>query len=208
MEIVERHKIVAIIRLDDLSHAAELAEALVAGGIRALEFTMTNPDALKAVHTARQTITESGVAIGVGSVIMPDHVRVAHDVGAQFVVCPVTKLDVIQTCVSLDLPVMPGAYTPSEIQMAWESGASMVKVFPAHQLGPGYIKDVLAPLPHLKLLPTGGLDVHNSRAYLDAGASAVGIGSALINKNALKSNDWTAVADTARAFCDAVIGAS
>ena len=124
------------------------------------------------------------------------------DAGAQFVVSPVSKDDVIAACRDLGLPAVPGAYTPSEIQQAWEWGASAVKVFPAGHLGARYIKDVLAPLPHLRLLPTGGVTADNIRTYLDAGAFAVGVGSTLINNAAVADRNWEQLRRNARRFVE------
>ena len=141
LDIIQKHKIVAIVRLDDLSTAQHITEALVEGGIRAIEFTLTNTDAVSTITAMRKTVDEA-VAIGAGSVITVEQVRAVADAGAQFVVSPVSKQDVISACLKRDLPAMPGAFTPSEIQQAWEWGASVVKVFPANHLGKRYIKDV------------------------------------------------------------------
>ena len=119
-----------------------------------------------------------------------EQVHAVAAAGAQFVVSPVSKEDVIAACCEHDLPAMPGAFTPSEIQQAWEWGASVVKVFPANHLGKRYIKDVMAPLPHLRLMPTGGVSASNLRDFLDNGAFAVGVGSSLINNSAVADRDW------------------
>ena len=189
LDIIQKHKIVAIVRLDDLSTAQHITEALVEGGIRVIEFTLTNPDAVKTIAAMRKTVDEA-VAIGAGSVITVEQVRAVADAGAQFVVSPVSKQDVIAACLKRDLPAMPGAFTPTEIQQAWEWGASVVKVFPANHLGKRYIKDVKAPLPHLRLMPTGGINVDNLCEFLDLGAFAVGVGSSLINNDAVADRDW------------------
>ena len=199
LEILERHKIVAIVRLDDLSTARQITEALVEGGIRAIEFTLTNPDAVSTIAAMRQSV-DATVAIGAGSVIKPDQVRAVADAGAQFVVSPVSKRDVIAACLERELPAMPGAFTPTEIQQAWEWGASVVKVFPANHLGKSYIKDVKAPLPHLRLMPTGGVNADNLREFLDQGAFAVGVGSSLINNDAVADRDWKRLRENAQGY--------
>ncbi|MCY4072589.1 MAG: bifunctional 4-hydroxy-2-oxoglutarate aldolase/2-dehydro-3-deoxy-phosphogluconate aldolase, partial [Chloroflexi bacterium] len=130
LENMGKHKIVAIVRLDDLSTARHITEALVEGGIRAIEFTLTNSDAVPTIAAMRKSVDER-VAIGAGSVTTSDQVRAVADAGAQFVVSPVSKRDVITACAERNLPAMPGAFTPTEIQQAWEWGASVVKVFPA-----------------------------------------------------------------------------
>ena len=199
LDTINRHKIVAIVRLDDLSAAQHISAALIEGGIRAIEFTLTNPEAISTIADMRRLVDDS-VAIGAGSVISPDQVRAVADAGAQFVVSPVSKQDVIEACLARDLPAMPGAFTPSEIQQAWEWGASVVKVFPANHLGKRYIKDVKAPLPHLRLMPTGGVNTDNLRELLDLGAFAVGVGSSLINNQAVADRDWDRLRENARHY--------
>ena len=199
LDTINRHKIVAIVRLDDLSAAQHISTALIEGGIRAIEFTLTNPEAVSTIADMRRLVDDS-VAIGAGSVISPDQVRAVADAGAQFVVSPVSKQDVIEACLASDLPAMPGAFTPSEIQQAWEWGASVVKVFPANHLGKRYIKDVKAPLPHLRLMPTGGVNADNLREFLDLGAFAVGVGSSLINNEAVADRDWDRLRENARLY--------
>ena len=141
LDIIAKNKIVAIVRLDDLSAAGNISDALIAGGIRAIEFTLTNEAALPTIAEIVKLVDDS-VAIGAGSVINAKQVRAVAEAGAQFVVSPVCKREVIEACLALDLPTMPGAFTPSEIQQAWEWGADVVKVFPANHLGRRYIKDV------------------------------------------------------------------
>ncbi len=198
-----KNKIVAIIRLDDLSDAVDLTQALIAGGINTLEFTLTNPDATRAMSEVRDAVGDKAL-IGAGSVINVEQVKQVADAGAQFVVSPVTKADVIEACHQHNLPTMPGAYTPTEIQMAWEMDVAAVKVFPAGGLGAKYIKDVLAPLPHLRLMPTGGVKVSNIAEFLEMGAFVVGVGGALCDKQVIARKDWDTVANTARQFCEAI----
>jgi len=205
LEQIGAAKIVAIVRLDDLSIAAALTDALIAGGIRVIEFTLTNPQA-GAVITAMRQRVPSGVIIGAGSVLQARQVREVARAGAQFVVSPVCKRDVILACQAQGLPAMPGAFSPSEIQQAWEWGASVVKVFPASHLGKGYIKDLLAPLPHLRLMPTGGIHAGNMRELLDMGAYALGVGSALINHAAVADRDWARLEADARRFVAQLLG--
>ena len=201
LDIIADNKLVAIIRLDDLSIAADITTALVDGGIRAIEFTLTNPDALSVIAEIRQLVPDT-VTIGAGSVTSARQVAAVAKSGAQFVVSPVTKRDVIAACQAHNLPAMPGAFTPTEIQQAWEWGASVVKVFPANHLGPRYIKDVLAPLPHLRLMPTGGVNIDNMRELLANGAFALGVGSSLINNDAIADRDWDKLRGNARQYVD------
>jgi len=196
-------KIVAVIRLDGLSKAVELSQALLEGGVSILEFTLTNADAPQAIKQVRKTLGDR-IIVGAGSVITSQQVDEVADCGAQFVVSPVTKRDVIESCHKHQLPTMPGAYTPTEIQAAWEMDVAAVKVFPAAGLGVKYIKDVLAPLPHLRLIPTGGITVNNIMDFVNVGVFAVGVGSALFDKNALKAGDWDSIAHSAKKLCQAI----
>ena len=203
IEHIERNKIVAIVRLDDLSEAVNLTRALIEGGVNIVEFTLTNKDAPRAIADVRDAFGDK-VAVGAGSVITVEQVETVATNGAQFVISPVTKPDVIRACHNHDLPTMPGAYTPTEIQSAWEQGAAAVKVFPASRLGSSYIKDVLAPLPHLKLVPTGGVSVSNIAEFIEAGAFAVGIGSSLCNNATIVSKDWKALSKGANELRQAI----
>lgn len=203
LDHIEQNKIVAIIRLDDLSDATAITEALITGGINILEFTLTNPEAAQAISQVREVFGEKAL-VGAGSVITVEQVEQVAVAGAQFVVSPVTKADVITACHVHNLPTMPGAYTPSEIQMAWEMDVAAVKVFPAGGLGAKYIKDVLAPLPHLRLMPTGGVGVHNIADFFAKGAFAVGVGGALFDKEVVAAKDWETLSNTAKQFCEAL----
>lgn len=201
LEIIGKHKLVAIVRLDDLSIARALTTALVDGGIRAIEFTLTNADAIATIAEMRAAVNDE-VTIGAGSVISADQVWAVAEAGAQFVVSPTWKREVNSACQEAELPFMPGAFTPTEILNAWEWGASVVKVFPANHLGSSYIKDVLAPLPGLKLMPTGGVKLDNLREHLDNGAFALGVGSSLINNAAVADRDWGKLRENARRYVD------
>lgn len=204
LQLINHHRIVAILRLDDLSRAASISSSLAAGGIVVQEFTLTNPDALRVVSQVKKELAEiATVAIGIGSVRTRDEAERAMEAGADFIVSPVTRTEIIECCVAAGVAVMPGAMTPTEIATAWEAGADMVKVFPARGLGPNYIKDVLAPMPYLKLMPTGGVDLKNMQSYFEAGAVAVGIGGNMIDSVAIARGDWNKVTDTARQYAEA-----
>lgn len=204
LDIIAKHKIVAIVRLDELSTAKFIADALIEGGIRAIEFTLTNPDAVATIAEIRQCV-DASIAIGAGSVISAAQVWTVAEAGAQFVVSPVWKREVNSACRERGLPFMPGAFTPTEIQQAWEWGASVVKVFPANHLGPRYLRDVLAPLPHLRLMPTGGVSLDNLRGWLAHGAFALGVGSSLINNDAVADRDWGRLRQNARRYVDRLV---
>lgn len=198
-----QRKIIAVIRLDDLSGAVDLVRSLLAGGVSVFEFTLTNPEAAQTIAAVRATLGAE-VLVGAGSVTTPEQVALVADHGAQFVVSPITKAQVIAACHKLGLPAIPGAYTPTEIQTAWEMDVAAVKLFPAGGLGPRYIKDVLAPLPHLRLIPTGGIGSDNIKSFFTAGAFAVGVGSALFDKTDLDSGNWAAITASARRYSEAL----
>lgn len=208
LEIIRLGRIIAIVRLSDLSAAVDLSRALLAGGIRALEFTLSNPDAIKALADVKVALPEFArgeAVIGIGTVLSADQARAAIEAGAQFVVSPTTSLSTIEVCKRSDVAVMPGAFTPTEILMAWEAGASAVKVFPARSVGPTYLKDVREPLPFLRLIPTGGIDRGNVKDYLKNGAFAVGAGGSLVDKQLAAARAWAALTDRAREFMQAAM---
>ena len=207
LELLEEGGVVPVVRLPDLSRAAAMAQALLDGGVTTLELTMTSPGALDALALLRQEIpafSDGAAALGMGSVLDADMAAAAIARGAQFIVAPILDLPTLKLCVERDVPAMPGAFTPTEIQTAWKAGAAVVKVFPATKLGPGYFKDLLAPLPHLKLMPTGGVDLENCGDFIRAGAIAVGVGSALVRKEWVENGEWRALSEQARRFASSV----
>ncbi len=181
--------VVAIIRAHQTTPVVPMFESLLAGGVNATEITMTTPNALASIREACQKIGERSL-IGVGTVVTPDDCQAAIDAGAEFIVTPIFRAELVKVAHAADRPIMMGAYTPTEAQMAYEAGADFIKIFPAETLGPGYIKALLAPLPHLRLVPTGGIDARNIGEFLNAGCAAVGIGSALATGKILKEGDW------------------
>jgi len=208
LEIIRLNRIIAIVRLNDLSTAVDLSRALFAGGIRALEFTLSNPDAIKAMAEVQAALPEfdrGEAVIGIGTVLNADQARAASEAGAQFIVSPTTNFATIEACKRSRIAVMPGAFTPTEILTAWEAGASAVKVFPARSVGPSYLKDVREPLPFLRLIPTGGLDRSNVKEYLKNGAFAVGLGGSLVDKQLAAARAWAALTDRARELIQAAV---
>ncbi len=199
-------RMVAILRLDDLSTAIPMAESLFNAGIRALEFTLTNsntPAVVRRIRNESQDILSGNAVIGIGSVRSLEEAKIAIDSGAQFVVSPITSIPIIDYCKQNKVAVCPGAYTPTEIAMSWDAGADIVKVFPARNLGAQYIRDVLAPMPYLKLMPTGGVDLDTIASYFAAGAVAVGIGSQLLDPEAIRNQDWGKIQQTAAHYVQA-----
>ncbi len=203
LEVIRATRIIAIVRLDDLSAAIDLSRAVLDGGIRAVEFTLTNPDAIAAMRAVQAALPEfaRGEAVaGVGTVLTPDQAQTAIAAGAQMIVSPTINYATMEVCRKFGVAVVPGALTPTEILNAWEAGASAVKVFPARSVGPNFLRDVREPLPFLRLIPTGGVDLDNVGAYLKNGAFAVGVGGNLVNKQWIAARDWPALADRAAKF--------
>jgi len=181
---LERHQPIAIVRLKHLESALELSQALLAGGITALEFTLTNSRALEAITRVRQELAGQ-VMVGAGTILSAESAYQSIEAGAQFLVTPVFLPDVITLARAHGIPVICGAYSPTEIFSAWKAGANLIKVFPAGGPGPTYIKDLLGPFPELRLVPTGGVNLNNCAAFLAAGAYSVGLGSSLIDESPL-----------------------
>jgi 2-dehydro-3-deoxyphosphogluconate aldolase / (4S)-4-hydroxy-2-oxoglutarate aldolase len=205
-EIIQRllnPGIIAIIRADSSAQLLDAAGALLAGGVTAMEVTMTTPNALQVIGDVTAKLGDQ-VIMGVGSVLDPETARVAILAGAEFVVTPVTKPEVIRMCNRYGKPIASGAFTPTECLLAYESGADFVKLFPADQAGPTYIKNILAPLPMLQIIPTGGVTPETAGAFLQAGSVALGAGSALVSKDILQKRDWSALTARAADFVRAV----
>jgi 2-dehydro-3-deoxyphosphogluconate aldolase/(4S)-4-hydroxy-2-oxoglutarate aldolase len=195
-------RIVAIVRLERYDRAVEVARALADGGITAIEFTLTGDGANEAIAACRAALPD--ILVGVGTVLDELASSAAITAGAQFVVTPALRPKVILSCKAYGVPILCGALTPTEALTAHELGADMIKIFPARTVGPAYIRDLLAPLPFLKLVPTGGIGPENARAYFDAGAVAVGIGGNLVSAKAVAAEDWAAITSVARACVTAV----
>ena len=202
---IEAEGLVAIVRVRRPELALPLAKALVAGGIRAVELTMSIPNALEAVRTIDRELGDK-ILLGVGTVIDDDTCRAAIDAGAKYVISPITRPSLVAAAHALDRPVMLGAYTPTEAQAAHEAGSDFVKLFPADTLGPSYIKSLLAPLPHLRIVPTGGVNLDTMEAFLAAGSAALGTGSALLKKEIIAGENWGELERLAKRFADKMAG--
>ncbi len=196
-------KIIAIVRLDDYARAVKVAQALVAGGISVLEFTLTGKGAIEAISATRQMLGNE-ICVGVGTVLQPDQAIAAIDAGAQFVVTPALRKRVISACINRNTPIVSGGFTPTELLEAYEAGSELVKLFPARSGGTQYVKDVLAPLPFLKLVPTGGVSANDAGDYLAAGAVAVGIGGQLVSSKAVMAGAFNQITTVALACTTAV----
>jgi 2-dehydro-3-deoxyphosphogluconate aldolase/(4S)-4-hydroxy-2-oxoglutarate aldolase len=194
---------VAVIRLSDPDKLIKVAEAIYRGGVLGIEITMTVPNAIKVIEQASREFG-SYMNIGVGSVLDHETAQKAIDAGAKYVVSPIFKKEIIETAHKNEVPAMPGAFSPTEIQTAFECGADIVKVFPADVLGMAFFKGVLAPLPHLKLMPTGGVTLTNAGEWLKAGACAVGVGSALLDKKAIASGNYGVLTENAKKLIQSI----
>jgi 2-dehydro-3-deoxyphosphogluconate aldolase/(4S)-4-hydroxy-2-oxoglutarate aldolase len=191
--------IIAVVRAQKSEQVIPLSEALLAGGVIAIEITMTTPNAIAAIRDARQKLGERAL-IGVGTILDADTCRSALQAGAEFVVTPVLRPEFVPIVHGAERPIMLGAYTPTEAQTAHEAGADFIKIFPADTLGPGYIKGIRAPLPHLRIVPTGGVDVHNVADFLKAGCAALGVGSSLVSAKILQDANWPELTRKAAEF--------
>jgi len=204
LEYIQECGVVAIMRAKSSDQLLSAAEAILAGGVRAIEVTMTTPGALDVIRQVSSSFGKD-VVFGAGSVLDAETARAAILAGAEFIVCPTLKLSTIEICKRYSIPVMPGAYTPTEILTAWEAGASMVKVFPSSAGGPGYIKAVKAPLPQVRLVAVGGVNLGNTADFIRAGCDIVGVGSDLVSQKLLDAKDFARITDLARDFRQEVV---
>jgi 2-dehydro-3-deoxyphosphogluconate aldolase / (4S)-4-hydroxy-2-oxoglutarate aldolase len=195
--------IIAVVRARSEEQVTPLTEALLQGGVIAIEITMTTPNALRAIEHASREFGDRAL-IGVGTVLNREVCQAAIASGAQFIVSPVTKSEIVEAAHAEQKPVMLGAYTPTEAQAAYEAGADFIKLFPADGLGPAYVKALRAPLPHLRIVPTGGVDLNTAPLFIKAGCAALGAGSSLLSAKILEENNWAELTRLARAFVDVV----
>lgn len=195
--------VVAVIRAQSKDQLVDIAQALLAGGVCAVEVTMSTPKAIAGIELLADRFGDKAV-VGVGTILDAATAADAISAGAQFVVSPVFERQIVETTRRYGKISIPGAFTPTEILTAWTAGADVVKVFPSTALGPAYFKDLLAPLPQLKLTPTGGVDLKNAGEWIKAGAVFVGAGSSLVSKDAMSKGDWGAITASARAFVETI----
>ncbi len=191
--------IVAVVRSPDSQQLVEVARALADGGVSVIEITMSVPNALDVLRQVRQALGDR-VLLGAGTVLDPETARAVLLAGAEYIVAPTSNLDVIRLCQRYDKLVMPGAFTPTEILAAWEAGADIVKVFPADVVGPAFIKALRGPLPQVRLMPTGGVDLNTAAAFLKAGACCLGIGGQLVEPRAVAERNFDRIRDLARQY--------
>src|SRR5258707_8960542 len=195
--------IVAVVRSPDSQQLVEVARALADGGVTVVEITMSVPNALDVLRQVRQALGDR-LLLGAGTVLDSETARAVLLAGAEYIVAPTVNLDVIRLCQRYDKLVMPGAFTPTEILSAWEAGADIVKVFPADVLGPAFFKAVRGPLPQVRLMPTGGVDLNTAAAFLKAGACCLGIGGQLVEPKAVAERDFDRIRQLAQQYVSIV----
>lgn len=203
MEMLLKPGIIAVVRTASAQPLPFIAEALWKGGVRAIEITLTTPGAVNAIRQLRERFG-ADCLVGAGTVVTVEGLRQCLDAGAQFAVSPIGRHELVAPCHAAGCPVMLGAVTPSEAQAVHEAGADFVKLFPADGLGPGYVKALRAPLPHLRIVPTGGVDLTNAAAFMAAGCAALGVGSSLVTPLLVKGEQWLELEKLAAAFVEAV----
>jgi 2-dehydro-3-deoxyphosphogluconate aldolase/(4S)-4-hydroxy-2-oxoglutarate aldolase len=200
---IEHSGVIAIVRFDRSEQLMQVAQAIKAGGVDVIEFTMTTPGALDIIRESTREFGDE-VLLGAGTVLDAETARAAILAGAEFIVSPTLDAAVIEVCRRYSKVVIPGAFTPTEILTAWELGADFVKVFPASAGGPAYLKAVLAPLPQVKLVPVGGVSLDNAADFIRAGAAAIAVGGNLVKKKAIAEGDFAELTRTAERFVTAI----
>jgi 2-dehydro-3-deoxyphosphogluconate aldolase/(4S)-4-hydroxy-2-oxoglutarate aldolase len=203
---IQRLGVVAVIRMKDPAKLRAVFDALADGGVKAIEVTMTVPGAVDLIGRLAASLP-AGIVLGAGTVIDAATANAVIDAGARFIVSPVFRRDVVTTCLERGVVAAPGCFSPTEILDAHEMGADVVKVFPATALGPQYIKDLRAPMPQLRLMPTGGVTLDNAGDWIRAGAVAVGVGSALLDTKAIDEGRLDVIANNARRIVASVASA-
>lgn len=206
LNIIINRKVVAVIRLNEASHALSVIDAVVQGGITVIEVTLTTPNALDII--TELTATTRDILVGAGSVLDASMAERCCKAGAQFLVSPILRFEVLEIAHEANIPACIGGFTPTELYTAQEAGADIVKVFPGETAGMNYFKAVKAPMPHLRLMPTGGVTLTNAGEWLQAGACAVGVGSALLDPKAIAEQRFDVLTDNARTILHSIDASS
>jgi len=203
LERISRSGVVAVLRANDGGLLVDVAEALLRGGVEAIEVTFTVPQAHRVIERIAETLGDR-IVLGAGTVLDPETARIALLAGAEFIVSPMLNLDVIRLCRRYDKAVLPGALTPTEVLTAWEAGADVVKIFPSDLTGPAYLKALAGPLPQVRMMPTGGVNLETAVAFLKAGAFALGIGGSLVDSRSLANRDFARIETLSRQYVEIV----
>jgi 2-dehydro-3-deoxyphosphogluconate aldolase/(4S)-4-hydroxy-2-oxoglutarate aldolase len=195
--------VIAIMRAQSSDQLIAAADAIKRGGVRAIEVTMTTPGALNVIAEAKERYS-SDVVFGAGTVLDPETGRAAILAGADFVVSPTLNLELVEVCNRYSIPIAPGCYSPTEVLAGWEAGADFIKLFPASVGGPGLVKAILAPLPQVRIIPVGGVNLDTAADFIRNGAVALGVGSSLVNQKLLDEGDMEALTRRAAAYIEQV----
>lgn len=204
IEAVKECGIVAVVRAESADLALKAVEAAMAGGVTAIEVTFTVPGALELIRTLAKEVSDE-VVLGAGTVLDAQTALNAIEAGAKFIVSPNTNVSTIEAAKSKGAAVFPGAFTPTEVITAWQAGGDIIKIFPANVVGPTYFKDLHGPFPGIPLMPTGGVDLSTARTWLEHGAVALGVGSALIDKKLMNEGNFAEITERARKFREIVV---
>jgi 2-dehydro-3-deoxyphosphogluconate aldolase/(4S)-4-hydroxy-2-oxoglutarate aldolase len=203
LNIIRETGVIAIMRAQSSDQLIAAADAIKKGGVKVIEVTMTTPGALGVIKEAKARYG-SDVIFGAGSVLDAETGRAAILAGADFVVSPTLNLELVKLCNRYSIPTSPGCYTPTEIITGWEAGADFIKIFPASFGGPSLIKALLAPLPQVRLIPVGGVNLDTAADFIAKGAAALGVGSSLVNQKLLDAGDLDELTRRATAFIEQV----
>ncbi|MFF1816152.1 bifunctional 4-hydroxy-2-oxoglutarate aldolase/2-dehydro-3-deoxy-phosphogluconate aldolase [Kribbella sp. NPDC058245] len=207
LDLLRADRVLTVVRAPEIADARDLCAALVAGGIHVVELTYTTPDLPRHLERAASTAGETGAVVGAGTVQTGQQAQQAIDAGAQFLVTPGQGLEaaaIAEAARAAGIPVVLGAFTPSEVMTALALGSAAVKIFPAHQLGPKYFKDLNGPFPGVPLIPSGGINAGNARDYLDAGALAVSAGTDVVSPTDVAASAWDVITGKAKSFVAAI----
>jgi 2-dehydro-3-deoxyphosphogluconate aldolase/(4S)-4-hydroxy-2-oxoglutarate aldolase len=195
--------IVAVMRASSGELLVDVAEALAAGGVDVMEVTFTVPKATQVLERVTEKLGNK-VLLGAGTVLDTETARAAILSGAEFIVSPAVNVPVIELCRRYSKPILPGALTPTEVVTAWQAGADIIKIFPSELTGPGYLKALHGPLPQIRLMPTGGVNLETAQAFLSAGACALGIGGSLVDAKLVAARDFKQIEALARKYVQIV----
>lgn len=202
-ELFDIVPVVGILREVSTEDADAILPLFIESGFTTIEIPINSDNSASLISRLVQHFGDK-LNIGAGTVMDMEDLHTALDAGAGFIVTPIVAEEVIQYCERERIPVFPGAFTPTEIAKAWKAGASMVKVFPADELGPGYIKALKAPLKEIKLLPTGGISINNAHEYFSAGAQGLGVSTGLFKTELIRNKDWTKLREHLSLFYQAI----
>jgi 2-dehydro-3-deoxyphosphogluconate aldolase/(4S)-4-hydroxy-2-oxoglutarate aldolase len=195
--------VIAVVRATRSEPLVRVAEALRDGGVLGIEITFTVPKAVRVIEEVADALGDS-IVLGAGTVLDAETARAAILAGAEYIVSPVVNLPTIELCKRYGKLVMPGALTPTEVLTAWQAGADIVKIFPSDVTGPAYLKALSRPLPQVRMMPTGGVDLNTAADFLKAGAVALGVGSSLVSQKAIDSEDWAGITELAKKYVSIV----